>query len=359
MRRNDRPESPERVAGLLRNGWPQWTGIGGRIRPEQAAGFRRIRQGGLAVDMRQPEVHSPRVLVAIECRTSALPNQARPAADPDAGCVAWETKRPQGRGRADLGAPLPGLPDRADRAPADDGVAVRRMPGRGTGRRARHHALGPERRAGAVTEGACPFCDVAADRCFYQGERVVGQTIFHLHVHVIPRYAGDVPDPRGGVRHVIPGRANYLAGRDSRPARRDLPHRRPLVPGARPTRCCNTCAGTSTRNVDIAVAFFMERESSGVRLGDVDEGVTAASPEVDVFVAVLRAVPGEIGRCSGWDATGAVSCSSDRSRAGRSIAPEFVGQLDRLGLCQSAAPGSSPVEEHPKVCGDKAEAVGV
>ncbi|HEU0140132.1 MAG TPA: HIT family protein, partial [Bryobacteraceae bacterium] len=38
-----------------------------------------------------------------------------------------------------------------------------------------------------------------------------GQTIFHLHVHVIPRYAGDVGDPRGGVRHVIPRRANYLA----------------------------------------------------------------------------------------------------------------------------------------------------
>ena len=37
-----------------------------------------------------------------------------------------------------------------------------------------------------------------------------GQTIPHLHVHVIPRYAGDVPDPRGGVRHVIPGRGNYL-----------------------------------------------------------------------------------------------------------------------------------------------------
>jgi superfamily II DNA or RNA helicase/diadenosine tetraphosphate (Ap4A) HIT family hydrolase len=38
-----------------------------------------------------------------------------------------------------------------------------------------------------------------------------GQTIDHLHVHVIPRYVGDVPDPRGGVRHVIPERANYLA----------------------------------------------------------------------------------------------------------------------------------------------------
>lgn len=40
-----------------------------------------------------------------------------------------------------------------------------------------------------------------------------GQTIFHLHVHLIPRYAGDVPDPRGGVRHVIPGTGNYLAGK--------------------------------------------------------------------------------------------------------------------------------------------------
>jgi diadenosine tetraphosphate (Ap4A) HIT family hydrolase len=41
-----------------------------------------------------------------------------------------------------------------------------------------------------------------------------GQTVMHLHVHVIPRFAGDVADPRGGVRHVIPGRGNYLAGRE-------------------------------------------------------------------------------------------------------------------------------------------------
>ncbi len=36
-----------------------------------------------------------------------------------------------------------------------------------------------------------------------------GQTVDHLHVHVIPRYDGDMDDPRGGVRHVIPERGNY------------------------------------------------------------------------------------------------------------------------------------------------------
>lgn len=36
-----------------------------------------------------------------------------------------------------------------------------------------------------------------------------GQTVDHLHVHVIPRYAGDVPDPRGGIRYVIEANGNY------------------------------------------------------------------------------------------------------------------------------------------------------
>jgi len=36
-----------------------------------------------------------------------------------------------------------------------------------------------------------------------------GQTVWHAHVHVIPRYAGDVPDPRGGIRWVVPERASY------------------------------------------------------------------------------------------------------------------------------------------------------
>lgn len=36
-----------------------------------------------------------------------------------------------------------------------------------------------------------------------------GQTVSHVHIHVIPRYIGDVEKPKGGVRHVIPGKGDY------------------------------------------------------------------------------------------------------------------------------------------------------
>jgi diadenosine tetraphosphate (Ap4A) HIT family hydrolase len=38
---------------------------------------------------------------------------------------------------------------------------------------------------------------------------VAGQTVFHFHCHVIPRYTGDMSDPRGGVRHCVEGKGYY------------------------------------------------------------------------------------------------------------------------------------------------------
>lgn len=36
-----------------------------------------------------------------------------------------------------------------------------------------------------------------------------GQSVFHVHIHLIPRYKGDVENPKGGVRGVIPGEMKY------------------------------------------------------------------------------------------------------------------------------------------------------
>lgn len=74
-----------------------------------------------------------------------------------------------------------------------------------------------------------------------------GQTVFHLHVHVIPRYAGDVADPRGGVRHVIPDKGNYLP----RVALHDAPHR-PLLPAL-----ADAFADARIDRAHLAVAFVM------------------------------------------------------------------------------------------------------
>jgi diadenosine tetraphosphate (Ap4A) HIT family hydrolase len=41
-----------------------------------------------------------------------------------------------------------------------------------------------------------------------------GQTVAHAHLHVIPRFEGNVEEPRGGIRWIIPARAAYWRGRD-------------------------------------------------------------------------------------------------------------------------------------------------
>jgi superfamily II DNA or RNA helicase/diadenosine tetraphosphate (Ap4A) HIT family hydrolase/HKD family nuclease len=99
-----------------------------------------------------------------------------------------------------------------------------------------------------------------------------GQTIFHLHVHVIPRYHGDVPVPRGGVRHVIPEKADYVGMvREARaesyaalsptaPANVLPPHWQALVTGGDDPLLPHLRAHLATAVwVDIAVAFVLER----------------------------------------------------------------------------------------------------
>ena len=41
-----------------------------------------------------------------------------------------------------------------------------------------------------------------------------GQTVPHVHIHLIPRYGGDCPDPRGGVRWIFQDKADYWSPRE-------------------------------------------------------------------------------------------------------------------------------------------------
>ena len=43
--------------------------------------------------------------------------------------------------------------------------------------------------------------------------QAAGQTVPHLHIHLIPRFKGDQPDPRGGIRWLFPDKANYWSDR--------------------------------------------------------------------------------------------------------------------------------------------------
>ena len=85
-----------------------------------------------------------------------------------------------------------------------------------------------------------------------------GQTIYHLHVHLIPRYRGDLPDPRGGVRHVIPDKGNYLHRRvaDAGEPYREKPPRLLVTGGEDPLRPHLAHHLARAERVDVVVAFI-------------------------------------------------------------------------------------------------------
>ena len=94
--------------------------------------------------------------------------------------------------------------------------------------------------------------------------RAAGQTVAHLHVHIIPRCHGDVDDPRGGIRHVIPQRANYLSDPLGQPSSiPKTPHNQALVRGDEDPLLPHLLAHIDlAEQVDFAVAFTLD---SGVR----------------------------------------------------------------------------------------------
>lgn len=91
-----------------------------------------------------------------------------------------------------------------------------------------------------------------------------GQTVPHFHMHVIPRYTGDVADPRGGVRHVIPAKANYLASQAPGPKLSDTPHDRALISGYDDALIRHLLPHIDQcRSIDLVVSFILD---SGIRL---------------------------------------------------------------------------------------------
>ncbi|MFN8611322.1 MAG: DEAD/DEAH box helicase family protein [Vulcanimicrobiota bacterium] len=98
----------------------------------------------------------------------------------------------------------------------------------------------------AIAQAATPDAD-GFNVGINQGE-AAGQTVAHLHIHVIPRRLGDTPDPRGGVRQVLPAKADYWSG---------LPHSTPLITGEQDPLGPHLAAHLERAvQLDMAVAFI-------------------------------------------------------------------------------------------------------
>ncbi|MFL5351441.1 DEAD/DEAH box helicase family protein [Archangium sp.] len=106
-----------------------------------------------------------------------------------------------------------------------------------------------------------------------------GQTVFHLHVHVIPRYRGDMADPRGGVRHVIPGKGNYLVTRE-----------KPLATGGLEDPFLRHLEPLFARALDVAVLAAFVQDSGLEVLREAVEAALARGARVRILTGDYLAI---------------------------------------------------------------------
>lgn len=98
-----------------------------------------------------------------------------------------------------------------------------------------------------------------------------GQTVMHLHVHVIPRFRGDMDDPRGGVRHAIPSKGNYL--------RNDAP----LTTGGEDDPLARQILPLFDRASDIAIVAAFVQASGVARITPAIDGALARGARVRIL----------------------------------------------------------------------------
>ena len=130
----------------------------------------------------------------------------------------------------------------------------------------------------------------------FNAGRAAGQTIDHLHIHVIPRRVGDVPNPRGGVRHVIPEKGGYLAPNES------------VSGGLSPT---------SPVLIDGRAKFLLPELVAHLRNSSLDH--------IDIVVSFVK--------MSGLGLlAGALSDALDRSAVVRILTTDYLGLTEPLAL---------------------------
>lgn len=164
-----------------------------------------------------------------------------------------------------------------------------------------------------------------------------GQTVPHVHIHVIPRYTGDVPDPRGGVRYVIPDKANYL-----QPPPSPFPKQLTLTTGAPATPLWNQLAHRiqGANAVDLVVSFVRPSGLEVIKRPLMNALKSGTQFRILVSDYLGISSPEALDRLLGWIQL--IDTNDDTDNPDDST-PQLQGRL----LLTETLPGS-PASFHPK-----------